>query len=106
MSSGRYAGSDYIGQSRCRSPPRCRHAAAHHRVRRHRHDLDGLRRAGADPNPGSGYFVPDALIAIHARVQPKLGGSRILTGPVAVRGARAGQVLEVRIRSIGLNYRH
>jgi acetamidase/formamidase len=56
------------------------------------------------PKPGSGYFVPDALTAIHARVQPKLGGSHILTGPVAVRGARAGHVLEVRIRSIGLNY--
>ena len=35
---------------------------------------------------------------------PELGGSHILTGPVAVRGAKAGQVLEVRIKSIGLNY--
>ena len=44
------------------------------------------------------------LKAIHASVQPRLGGSHILTGPVAVRGAKAGQVLEVRIKSIGLNY--
>src|SRR5688572_23881909 len=36
--------------------------------------------------------------------QPRLGGSHILTGPVAVRGAKAGEVLEVRIKSIGLNY--
>jgi acetamidase/formamidase len=56
------------------------------------------------PKPDSGFHVPDALRAIHARVQPKLGGSHILTGPVAIRGAKAGQVLEVRIKSIKLNY--
>src|SRR5262249_23592263 len=32
----------------------------------------------------------------------KLGGPHILTGPVAVRGAKAGQVLEVRIQAIEL----
>jgi len=37
-------------------------------------------------------------------VQPKLGGSHILTGPVAIRGTKAGQVLEVCIKSIELNY--
>ena len=37
-------------------------------------------------------------------MQPKLGGSHILTGPVAVRGAKAGQVLEVRIKDIDLHY--
>ena len=42
--------------------------------------------------------------AIHQNVQPKLGGPHILTGPVAVRGAKAGQVLEVRIKSIDLHY--
>ena len=31
------------------------------------------------------------------------GGPHILTGPVAVRGAKAGQVLEVRIKKIELN---
>jgi acetamidase/formamidase len=56
------------------------------------------------PTPDSGFHVPDALRAIHARVQPKLGGSHILTGPVAIRGAKAGQVLEVRIKSIELSY--
>jgi acetamidase/formamidase len=37
-------------------------------------------------------------------LQPKLGGPHILTGPVAVRGAKAGQVLEVRIKKIDLHY--
>jgi acetamidase/formamidase len=55
------------------------------------------------PKPGSGLTVPDALPAIHAKVSPKLGGPHILTGPVEVRGAKAGQVLEVRIKTIELN---
>ena len=55
--------------------------------------------------PKSGSFtVPPALPAIHQNVQQKLGGPHILTGPVAVRGAKAGQVLEVRIKSIDLHY--
>jgi acetamidase/formamidase len=56
------------------------------------------------PPPASGLKVPAALAAIHKDVQPKLGGPHILTGPVAVRGARAGQVLEVRIKAIELHY--
>ncbi len=56
------------------------------------------------PPHGSGLAVPEALRAIHAGVTPKLGGPHILTGPVAVRGARAGQVLEVRIKAIELHY--
>src|SRR6266702_6147275 len=56
------------------------------------------------PKPESGLTVPPELAAIHQKVQPKLGGPHILTGPVAVRGAKAGQVLEVRIKSIELNY--
>ncbi len=56
------------------------------------------------PPPGSGLAVPEALTAIHARVQQRLNGPHILTGPIAVRGAKAGQVLEVRIKSIELNY--
>ena len=56
------------------------------------------------PKPGSGFAIPPALPAIHQNVQPRLGGPHILTGPVAVRGAKAGQVLEVRIKSIDLHY--
>jgi acetamidase/formamidase len=56
------------------------------------------------PPADSGLSVPEALRAIHAKVQPKLNGPHIMTGPVAVRGAKAGQVLEVRIKAIDLNY--
>jgi acetamidase/formamidase len=58
----------------------------------------------AMPDARSGMKVPEALRAIHARVPQKLNGPHILTGPVAVRGAKAGQVLEIRIRAIELNY--
>ena len=54
------------------------------------------------PKPGSGLTVPPELQAIHDKVQAKIGGPHILTGPVAVRGAKAGQVLEVRIKAVEL----
>jgi acetamidase/formamidase len=54
--------------------------------------------------PPASFAVPAALPAIHAKLQPKLGGPHIMTGPVAVRGAKAGQVLEVRIKAIDLHY--
>ncbi|HUD87197.1 MAG TPA: acetamidase/formamidase family protein [Xanthobacteraceae bacterium] len=56
------------------------------------------------PKAGSGLNVPDALPAIHAALSPRLGGPHMMTGPVAVRGAKAGQILEVRIKAIELNY--
>ncbi len=56
------------------------------------------------PTAASGFTVPMALPAIHEGVAQKLNGPHILTGPVAIRGARPGQVLEVRIQSIALNY--
>jgi acetamidase/formamidase len=56
-----------------------------------------------DVMPPPPLMVPPALAAIHAKVQQKLPG-HICTGPVAVRGAKAGQVLEVRIKAIELNY--
>ena len=56
-----------------------------------------------DVMPPPPLMIPPALAAIHARVQQKLPG-HICTGPVAVRGARAGQVLEVRIEAIELGY--
>ena len=57
----------------------------------------------AMPKADSGLTVPPALSAIHARVPQRLG-PHIMTGPIAVRGAKAGQVLEVRIKSIALHY--
>ena len=53
--------------------------------------------------PPPPLVVPPALSAVHAVHKPKLPG-HICTGPVAVRGAKAGQVLEVRIKDIGLHY--
>jgi len=58
---------------------------------------------GRLPPPDSGLTVPAALPAIHKSVPQRLNGPHILTGPVAIRGAKAGQVLEVRIKSIELN---
>src|SRR6478752_9281650 len=53
--------------------------------------------------PAAPLVVPPALAAIHKSVQQKLPG-HICTGPVAVKGAKAGQVLEVRIKDIQLHY--
>ena len=53
------------------------------------------------PPPGSGLRVPEPLAAIHAAHPPRLG-PHILTGPVAVRGAEPGDMLEVRIDAIEL----
>ena len=51
------------------------------------------------PLRGSGLVIPPALAAIHAANPPRLG-PHILTGPVAVRGAEPGDMLEVRIDDI------
>ena len=56
------------------------------------------------PKPGSGSPSRRRCRRSTPRCGPKLGGPHICTGPVAVRGAKAGQVLEVRIKSIELNY--
>jgi acetamidase/formamidase len=47
--------------------------------------------------------IPDALPAIHAQVERK-HGPHICTGPVAIRGAKTGDTLEVRIKSVALHY--
>ncbi len=53
------------------------------------------------PPPGSGLRIPPALAAIHNSGIPRAGG-HILTGPVAVRGAEPGDMLEVHIDRIEL----
>jgi acetamidase/formamidase len=55
------------------------------------------------PPANSPFKLPQALSDIHATQTPRLPG-HICTGPVAVRGAKAGMTLEVQIQSIGLNY--
>jgi acetamidase/formamidase len=57
----------------------------------------------ANQMPAAPLTVPPALAAIHKSVPQKLPG-HICTGPVAVKGAKAGQVLEVRIKDIELHY--
>ena len=53
--------------------------------------------------PPPPLVVPDALAEVQASVSPKLPG-HICTGPVAVRGAKPGQVLVVHIKAIDLGY--
>jgi len=52
--------------------------------------------------PTSGFHVPPELTEVHARAERFTGGSHILTGPIAIRGAKPGQVLEVRIHDVKL----
>ncbi|WP_366657854.1 acetamidase/formamidase family protein [Fodinicurvata sp. EGI_FJ10296] len=58
---------------------------------------------GPEVLPAPSFDIPDALKAVHAHVPQRLPG-HMCTGPVAVRGARAGDVLQVDIRSIELHY--
>lgn len=53
------------------------------------------------PAEGAGLYIPPELLDIHARSQRQLPG-HILTGPVAIRGARPGHVLEVQIVDVKL----
>jgi acetamidase/formamidase len=52
--------------------------------------------------PASGFHVPPELAEVLAGADRLEGSSHILTGPVAIRGAKAGQVLEVRILEVKL----
>lgn len=58
--------------------------------------------SGAPRNlPGPGYHVPPELLELHATGVPAMPG-HILTGPVAISGAVAGDVLQVDILDISL----
>jgi acetamidase/formamidase len=59
---------------------------------------------GRDVMPPPPLVVPPELAAIQEQVTKKMMPGHICTGPVAVRGATAGQVLEVRIKAIELFY--
>ena len=50
---------------------------------------------------GGGFHIPPELDEVHARAERSLPG-HILTGPIAVRGARPGHVLEVRVLDVKL----
>ena len=52
--------------------------------------------------PKSGFYVPPELADVHARAERFTAGPHILTGPVAIKGAKPGHVLEVKILDIKL----
>ena len=54
--------------------------------------------------PPEPFRVPQALHDVHKAATPRMLPGHMLTGPVAVRGARAGQVLQVDIEDIALHY--
>jgi acetamidase/formamidase len=54
---------------------------------------------GPEQLPGESFHVPPELLDIHERAERQLPG-HILTGPVFVRGAEPGDVLEVRILDV------
>ena len=56
-----------------------------------------------DAMPAPPLVVPEALKAVQRSVPNKLPG-HMCTGPVAVRGAKPGSVLQVEIQSIELHY--
>ncbi|MGX7705209.1 acetamidase/formamidase family protein [Methylobacterium sp. Gmos1] len=56
---------------------------------------------GPDALPPAGFHVPPELRAIHA-AETGIPTGHILTGPVAIEGARPGDVLEVRILDVAL----
>ena len=53
------------------------------------------------PKPGSGLTMPPELADVHANAEKTLPG-HILTGPIAVEGARPGHVIEVRVEDVQL----
>ena len=57
-----------------------------------------------DVMPGPPFKIPPALPAIHQATTRRMVPGHMCTGPVAVRGARAGQVLQVDIEAIDLAY--
>ena len=57
-----------------------------------------------DALPPPPAFIPPALTNIHNAKTRRMLPGHMCTGPVAVRGARPGQVLQVDIQDIALRY--
>lgn len=57
-----------------------------------------------DTLPGPPFKIPPALYEIHQAKTKRVVPGHMCTGPVAVRGARPGQVLQVDIEAIDLAY--
>jgi acetamidase/formamidase len=58
----------------------------------------------AEQMPAPPLKIPPALPAIHAQVTRRMVPGHICTGPVAVKGAKPGQVLQVDIETIEVFY--
>lgn len=54
---------------------------------------------GPDTLPRGNKTIPPEIHEVHAKAERMVPG-HILTGPIAVKGAKPGQVLEVRIRAV------
>ena len=65
-------------------------------------DLVTIETVSGSPDvlPPPPFEVLPEHRAVHRALTPSFGGGHILTGPVAVEGARPGDVLEVRIHAI------
>src|SRR6266542_5594329 len=57
-----------------------------------------------DVMPPAPFKIPPALPAIHQAKTKRMVPGHMCVGPVAVRGAQPGQVLQVDIEAIDLNY--
>src|SRR5215213_9171480 len=57
-----------------------------------------------DQMPDPPLAIPPALPAMHRSNMRRVIPGHMCTGPVAVRGAKPGQVLQVDIEQIELNY--
>lgn len=55
---------------------------------------------GPEALPPAPFHVPPALLSIHEKVTRKIVPGHICTGPVAVRGAKPGQTLQIDIEAI------
>ena len=58
---------------------------------------------GPDMHPPkeAGFYTPPEIADVHAHAEKTLPG-HILTGPIAIEGAKTGHVLEFRIDSVKL----
>src|SRR3954452_4876575 len=65
-----------------------------------------ISTVSGNPNqlPPPPLTIPPGLLAIHKHVPRKMVPGHICIGPVAVRGARIGQVLQVDIEDIEFHY--
>jgi acetamidase/formamidase len=64
----------------------------------------GTVSGGPEVMPAAPLKVPPELAAIHAQVTRRMLPGHICTGPVAVRGAKPGQTLQVDIEAVDLAY--